>query len=153
MTSEHKVPSWVDTMQRGLFKDEVTKKLGSQHDLHSSWLSSWKPKDAKAKVHFSYMKKNGDEIVAKSKAFEINDQSKKKCIVCNKMFMSPAWVCYAYKYKDGITKEKIYDSKNLACIFHFYCRGVFNERKPTYDYVYEESDDIDESEFLAYDEF
>ena len=67
MSSEHKLPSWVSSNERGIFKDEVMKKLGSKQSLCTSWLSSWKPKDEYSKLHFSYIKKNGEEFVARSK--------------------------------------------------------------------------------------
>ena len=91
--------------------------------------------------------------MCKSKAFEINDfPSKKKCIICNKKFLFSTWVCYTYKFKDGMTKEKIYDSKHLACVYHFYCKGIFNDRKPKYENEYADADDFNESEFLDYSE-
>ena len=57
MISTHKLPRWVSIEFRGLFKDEMIKKLGSQNSSATSWLSSWKPKDTRSKLDFSYMKK------------------------------------------------------------------------------------------------
>ena len=153
MSSNHKLPSWINSKQRGLFKDELIKKIGPQNSISTSWLSTWRPIDDNSKIHFSYIKKNNDEIVSKSKAFEIDGfPTKKKCIICNKKFLVPSWVCYTYKYKEGITKEKIYDSKYLACVYHFHCKGIFNDRKTKSVNEYEETDDFNESEFLDYSE-
>ena len=118
MTSTRKLPSWVSTEERGLFKEEVMKKLGPQHVQSTTWLSSWKPKDVHAKMYFSYITKNDDEFVSRSKSFKTAElgPSPKKCVICNKRFLLPTWVCFTYKYKDGITKEEINDSKHLACI-------------------------------------
>lgn len=153
ISSNHKLPSWVYSKQRGFFKDELMKELGPQHSISTSWLSTWRPVNESEKVHFSYIKKNNDEIVSKSKAFEINDfPTKKKCIICYKKFMLPTWVCYAYKFKDGITREKIYDCKQVACVYHFHCKGIFNDRKPKYENEYKDTDDFNESEFSDYSE-
>ena len=155
MISTHKLPKWVSIESRGLFKDEMIKKLGSEYSTATSWLSSWKPKDERSKLHFSYMKKNNEEIVSRSKAFVTGElPTKKKCIICYKKFLMPTWVCFVYKFKDGITTERINDSRHLACIYHFECKGVFNERKLKRENIYEETDDYDESEFKeSYDEF
>ena len=69
MSLSYKLPAWVATEPRGFFRDDVIRKLGSKHTSCTSWLSSWKPKDENSKIHFSYIKKNEDEIVAKSKSF------------------------------------------------------------------------------------
>ena len=149
MASGYKLPSWVSTKERGFFKDEVIKKIGAQQSVCTSWLSSWKPKDENSKIHFSYIKKNGDEYVAKSKAFLTAElqPSKKKCIICNKKFIIPAWVCFTYKFKEGITREKIYESRYLACVYHFECKGIFKRGSQVYGDEYEETDDFNESEF------
>ena len=153
MNSEHKLPSWVNSKQRGFFKNEIVQKLGPQNTAFTSWLSTWRPVDENSKINFSYLKKNDDEIVSKSKAFEIGDYStQKKCIICNKMFLVSAWVCYTYKFKNDLTKEKIYNSRHLACVYHFHCKGVFNEKKLKYENKYEESDDFDEMEFTSFSE-
>ena len=155
MISTHKLPRWVSIEFRGLFKDEMIKKLGSQNSSATSWLSSWKPKDTRSKLDFSYMKKNNDEIVSRSKAFVTGEHpTKKKCIICYKKFLIPTWVCFAYKYKDGITNEEINNSRHLACIYHFECKGTFKERKQKRENMYEETDDFDDSEFKeSFDEF
>ena len=149
MTSTRKLPSWVSTEVRGFFKEEVMKKLGPQHVQSTTWLSSWKPKDVHAKMYFSYITKNDDEFVSRSKSFKTAElgPSPKKCVICNKRFLLPTWVCFTYKYKDGITKEEINDSKHLACIYHYECKGVFNDRKQKNEKEYKETDDFDESEF------
>ena len=73
--------------------------------------------------------------------------SKSKCIICNKKFIFPSWVCFTYKFKEGITREKIYESRYLACVYHFECKGVFNRGLQVYGDEYEETDDFNESEF------
>lgn len=153
MSLEHKLPSWVYSKQRGFFKNEIVQKHGPQHSIFTSWLSTWRPVDESSKINFSYFKKNDDEIVSKSKAFEIGDYPmKKKCIICDKKFLVSAWVCYTYKFKNGITKEKIYNSRHLACVYHFHCKGVFNERKQKYENEYKDTDDFDETEFSDFSE-
>ena len=153
LSFEHKLPLWVNSKQRGFFKNEVIQKHGPQHSLYTSWLSTWRPNDETSKIHFSYSKKNNDEIVSKSKAFEISySPTKKKCLICNKKFLDSAWVCYTYKFKNDINKEKIYNSRHLACVYHFHCKGIFNERKQNYENEYEETDDFDETEFTKFSE-
>ena len=156
MSLSYKLPAWVATEPRGFFRDDVIRKLGSKHTSCTSWLSSWKPKDENSKIHFSYIKKNEDEIVAKSKSFLIAEfqPTKKKCVICDKKFINPSWVCFTYKFKEGITKDKINDSRHLACIYHFECKGIFNQRKLENENEYDETDDFNESEFEEiYNEF
>ena len=57
MNSEHKLPSWVNSKQRGFFKNEIVQKLGPQNTTFTSWLSTWRPVDENSKINFSYLKK------------------------------------------------------------------------------------------------
>ena len=149
---DHKLPLWVNSKQRGFFKNELIQKHGPQHSIYTSWLSTWKPINENSKKNFSYIKKNSDEIVSKSKAFKISSPTKKKCFICNKNFLDSAWACYIYKFENDITKEKIYNSRHLACVYHFHCKGIDNERKQTNENEYEETDDFDETEFANFSE-
>ena len=64
MKPMRRLPRWVDTTYRGLFKDELHPYV---HYDSTSWLSSWKPKDSPSGL--SFIKENKDEWVAKSTFF------------------------------------------------------------------------------------
>ena len=114
-------------------------------------IDTWMPTDPREKTFLSYIKKDGKEIVSRSRAFLaypkkmksgisifysprhyfylflVGEWRRGQCCICQKMFFNKTAVMFVYQHLENQEKS-IYESNDLACLLHFTMFGVDMKR-------------------------
>lgn len=115
-------------------------------------LDTWMPANPREKTFYSYIKKDGKEIVSRSRAFVTYPKKMKTgiylfssyslykhyilgewrrgaCCICQRGYFNKTAVMFVYHHLDNDEKS-IYESTDMACLLHFTMFGVDLKRAP-----------------------